>query len=188
MRKIIFAQVLTTNGTTVFSGLFDENENPVSVETECDDSGVTLTIWRNAPETERRDCGISEEEIERTCSMYDDCNECPLWDYCNEDVGQMSAWYVLAASGIHPSCPGNTRMEITSPVFDKVEFNLDPSYYTGKKFTVIAHNNSINNVYIQKALLNGQEYNKCYLDFADIVAGGTLELFMGDKPNVEWGL
>ncbi len=34
----------------------------------------------------------------------------------NEDVGQMSAWYVLAASGIHPSCPGNTRMEITSPV------------------------------------------------------------------------
>ena len=44
MRKIIFAQVLTTNGTTVFSGLFDENENPVSVETECDDSGVTLTM------------------------------------------------------------------------------------------------------------------------------------------------
>ena len=43
-------------------------------------------------------------------------------------------------------------------------------------------------VYIQKALLNGQEYNKCYLDFADIAAGGTLELFMGDKPNVEWGL
>ncbi|WP_181983600.1 hypothetical protein [Ruminococcus bicirculans (ex Wegman et al. 2014)] len=52
---------------------------------ECDDNGVTLTIWRNAPETERPDCGISEEEIERTCSMYDDCNECPLWDYCNED-------------------------------------------------------------------------------------------------------
>ena len=102
----------------------------------------------------------------------------------NEDVGQMSAWYVLAASGIHPSCPGNTRMEITSPVFDKVEFNLDPSYYTGKKFTVIAHNNSINNVYIQN-IVERSEYNKCYLDFADIAAGGTLELFMGDKPTVE---
>lgn len=56
MRKIIFAQVLTTNGTTVFSGLFDENGDPVSIETECDDSGVTLTIWRNAPERERPDC------------------------------------------------------------------------------------------------------------------------------------
>ena len=85
MRKIIFAQVLTTNGTTEFSGLYDENGNPVVVEMECDESGVTLTIWRNAPERERRDCGISEEEIERTCAMYDDCVDCPLWDYCNED-------------------------------------------------------------------------------------------------------
>ena len=56
MKKIIFAQVLTTNGTTEFSGLYDENGNPVVVEMECDDNGVTLTIWRNAPETERRDC------------------------------------------------------------------------------------------------------------------------------------
>lgn len=46
---------------------------------------MTLTIWRNAPERERRDCGISEEEIERTCAMHDDCSDCPLWDYCNED-------------------------------------------------------------------------------------------------------
>ena len=106
----------------------------------------------------------------------------------NEDVGQMSAWYVLAASGVHPSCPGNTRMEITSPVFDKVEFRLDPTYYSGKTFTVIAHDNNTNNIYIQKALLNGKEYNKCYLDFADIVAGGTLELFMGDQPNTGWGV
>ena len=106
----------------------------------------------------------------------------------NEDVGQMSAWYILAASGIHPSCPGNTRMEITSPVFSKIEFRLDPDYYLGKTFTVIAHNNSANNIYIQKALLNGKEYNKCYLDFTDIVSGGTLELYMGDQPNMNWGI
>lgn len=105
----------------------------------------------------------------------------------NEDVGQMSAWYVLAASGIHPSCPGEPRMEITSPVFDKVEFRLDPQYHSGKIFTVIAHDNSRKNIYIQKALLNGKEHDKCFLDFADIAAGGTLELFMGNKPNENWG-
>ena len=55
MKKIIFAQVLTTNGKTEFSGLYDENGNPVRVETECDGGGVSLTIWRNAPERERRD-------------------------------------------------------------------------------------------------------------------------------------
>lgn len=96
----------------------------------------------------------------------------------NEDAGQMSAWYVLAASGIHPSCPGDTRMEITSPVFDRIEFRLDPKYASGEKFTVIAHDNAPGNIYIQKALLNGEPYDKCHLDFSDIAAGATLELFM----------
>lgn len=106
----------------------------------------------------------------------------------NEDVGQMSAWYILAASGVHPSCPGNTRFEITSPIFDKIEFKLDPDYFKGKQFTIITHDNNLENVYIQKALLNGKEYNKCHIDFVDMVNGGTLELFMGNKPNESWGL
>ncbi len=38
----------------------------------------------------------------------------------NEDVGQMSAWYVLAASGFHPVAPGDGIYIITSPVFDKI--------------------------------------------------------------------
>lgn len=105
----------------------------------------------------------------------------------NEDAGQMSAWYVLAASGIHPSCPGDTRMEITSPVFDRIEFRLDPKYASGEKFTVIAHDNAPGNIYIQKALLNGEPYDKCHLDFSDIAAGATLELFMGREPNENWG-
>lgn len=106
----------------------------------------------------------------------------------NEDVGQMSAWYVLTAAGIHPSCPGETRMEITSPVFDSVEFSLDPAYHNGGKFTVVAHNNSPENVYIDHALLNGEEYNKCYIDFNDIASGSTLELFMAPEPNKSWGI
>jgi len=106
----------------------------------------------------------------------------------NEDVGQMSAWYILAASGIHPVCPGTTRYEITSPVFDKVEFDLDPRYFDGGIFTIIAHDNTPENIYIHKALLNGEEYNKCYIDFEDIKQGGILDLFMGDKPNENWGL
>ncbi|MDR3059574.1 MAG: GH92 family glycosyl hydrolase [Prevotella sp.] len=106
----------------------------------------------------------------------------------NEDVGQMSAWYVLAASGLHPVCPGDTRLEITSPVFNKVEFKLDPKYYTGDTFTIKAHNNSSKNIYIQKALLNGKEYKDCFIDFSEISKGGVLELYMGDQPNKEWGI
>ncbi|MDR0824046.1 MAG: GH92 family glycosyl hydrolase [Prevotella sp.] len=106
----------------------------------------------------------------------------------NEDVGQMSAWYVLASAGIHPVCPGDTRYEITSPVFDRIEFSLDAKYFKGGKFVIIAHNNSPQNIYIQKALLNGKEYKNCYVDFSSIADGATLELFMGDKPNKEWGI
>lgn len=106
----------------------------------------------------------------------------------NEDAGQMSAWYVLAAAGIHPSCPGTTRYEITSPVFNEICIYLDPAYFKGKKFVIKALNNSPENRYIQKARLNNQEYNKCYLDFKDIVAGGILELTMGTTPNQSWGV
>lgn len=90
MKKIIFAQVLTINGKTEFSGLYDENGNPVSIETERDDSGVALTISRLEPNRERRDCGISEEEIERICAMHDDCGDCPLSDYCDEEMEDCS--------------------------------------------------------------------------------------------------
>ena len=106
----------------------------------------------------------------------------------NEDVGQMSAWYVLAASGIHPLCPGDTRYEICSPLFDKVKFTLDPEYASGKSFTIITINNSKNNRYIQSAKLNNKPYNKCWIEHKDIADGGVLELVLGDKPNLQWGL
>ena len=101
----------------------------------------------------------------------------------NEDVGQMSAWYILSASGIYQVCPGNNRIDITSPVFNEIQFQLDPKYAKGKTFTIIAHNNSPENLYIQEIKLNGKAHNKPYLDFEDIKEGGKLELTMGSEPN-----
>lgn len=100
----------------------------------------------------------------------------------NEDVGQMSAWYVLAAMGIHPVCPGSTRYEITSPVFDKVEIVLDSHYYPGRKFKVVAHGNSAENVYIQSLRLNGKPLERLWITHEEIVRGGTLEMQMGSEP------
>lgn len=105
----------------------------------------------------------------------------------NEDVGQMSAWYVLAATGIHPICPGDLRYEITSPVFNRIELFLDPAYATGKSFVIEAHNNSPENIYIQSARLNGKTYSQSFLTHADLTAGGKLELEMGSEPS-KWGV
>lgn len=101
----------------------------------------------------------------------------------NEDVGQMSAWYVLAACGIHPVCPGETRFEITAPLFDHIGIQVGK----GKTFTILAQNNSPENTYIRSARLNGKTYTKCYIDYQDIMAGGTLEIELGATPNKEWG-
>ncbi|WP_218150467.1 GH92 family glycosyl hydrolase [Chitinophaga arvensicola] len=106
----------------------------------------------------------------------------------NEDVGQMSAWYVLAASGLHPVCPGSPRYEITSPVFDSIHIALDPAYAKGKQFSISTRNNSPANRYIQRAWLNGKPYQHCYLNHANIAAGGTLVLEMGSQPAKNWGI
>ncbi|MEI6074819.1 MAG: GH92 family glycosyl hydrolase [Verrucomicrobiota bacterium] len=104
----------------------------------------------------------------------------------NEDVGQMSAWYLLSAMGLHPVCPGDGIYLLTSPVFDQVSLRLDPNYYPGRSFTVRARGNSPANLYIQSATLNGQPLNRAWVTHAEVVAGGTLEFTMGPKPNMKW--
>ena len=105
----------------------------------------------------------------------------------NEDVGQLSAWYVLAAIGLHPVCPGDGMYQITSPVFEEVTLKLDPDYYPGKTFRVVAQGNSPKNIYIQSAKLNGEPLDRSWLEHQEVVAGGVLELEMGPEPNHEWG-
>ena len=97
----------------------------------------------------------------------------------NEDVGQMSAWYVLSAAGIHQACPGDTRYEITSPVFNKIVFHQP----NGKSFTVVANNNNPENIYIDHIMLNGKPLSRHYILHSEIAEGGVLELFMSDKPK-----
>jgi putative alpha-1,2-mannosidase len=104
----------------------------------------------------------------------------------NDDVGQMSAWYVLAACGIHQACPGDPRYELFTPIFDRVEIRIDPLYGKGRKFTVIARGNGPGERYIESVKLNGKPLNRCWLVHSEIVAGGTVELQLTTKPT-KWG-
>lgn len=97
----------------------------------------------------------------------------------NEDVGQMSAWYILSSVGLYQVDPVGGRFVIGSPLFDKATVNVGG----GKTFTVVAKNNSDKNIYVQSARLNGKTLKNSYIDFNDIRHGGTLELVMGPKPS-----
>ena len=100
----------------------------------------------------------------------------------NEDCGQMSAWYVLSAMGFYPVNPVSQTYEIGSPLFPKTSVSVPG----GKTFTVIAHNASPENRYIQSVKLNDQPYGKSYITHSQILEGATLEMEMGNQPGTKW--
>ncbi len=104
----------------------------------------------------------------------------------NDDMGQMSAWLIFSALGFYPVTPGVPEYVIGTPLFEKVEISLD-DYYDNATFTVIAHNNSADNKFIQSATLNGEPFERTFITHEEIVNGGVLEFEMGPYPNYDWG-
>ncbi len=102
----------------------------------------------------------------------------------NEDVGQMSAWYLLSSLGFYQVAPAGGVYVFGSPLFDEATLQLGG----GKTFRIVAHNQSKKNVYIQQVKLNGKEYTKSYITYPDIAAGGTLEFFLDEKPSATFGV
>jgi predicted alpha-1,2-mannosidase len=100
----------------------------------------------------------------------------------NEDCGQMSAWYVWSALGLYPMNPCDGRYLIGSPLVEKAVINLDPKFFKRGNFTLIAHNASKQNGYIQAAKLNGRSLDRPWIRH-DELSGGVLELEMGLLPN-----
>ena len=98
----------------------------------------------------------------------------------NEDVGQMSAWYIMSAFGFYPVEPAGGRYFFGSPLLDRATLKV-----AGGEFVISAKNNSATNRYIQSIKLNGKPYHKPYIDHASIAAGGILEYTMGTRP-VKW--
>ncbi len=116
--------------------------------------------------------------------MYGDT---PSGECGNVDCGQMAAWYVWSALGLYPVNPSSGIYIIGSPVVNKAVVHLDPKYYKGKKFIIIAKHNGPQNIYIQSVSLNGKPLSRSWLYRDEIISGGTLKLVMGPKPNLVWG-
>ena len=114
-------------------------------------------------------------------------NDTPDGSPGNNDVGQMSAWYIFSALGFYPVNPAQGVYVIGSPIVDKATIHLDKNLYGGRKFTVIARNNSPENVYIQAATLNGKPLTQSFITHQQLTKGGELRFVMGPKPNVNWG-
>jgi len=104
----------------------------------------------------------------------------------DEDQGQLGAWYVMAAMGLF-DVKGLTgidpKLQIGSPLFDKITIKLNKDYYKGDTFVIETRNNSKENIYIESINLNGADYNSVQLDYAKVVDGGKMVITLSDKPN-----
>lgn len=92
----------------------------------------------------------------------------------NEDCGQMSAWYVFSAMGFYPLNPADGRFILGSPALEEFSLRLPGE----KVFRMIAENNSPQNVHVSKVFLNGQQLDRNYITYNEIMAGGELRFVM----------
>jgi predicted alpha-1,2-mannosidase len=118
--------------------------------------------------------------VRKVAALY---NNTPAGIPGNDDCGQLASWFVFAALGFYPVNAATGVYIIGSPLVNRAAIR-NPG--TGKNFTIVAENNSPQNVYIQSAELNGKEWNRSWITHAQIVAGGELHFRMGPKPNKEW--
>ena len=101
----------------------------------------------------------------------------------NEDCGQMSAWYVMSSMGFYQENPSDGVFVFGSPRFDKMTVKVRGN----NTLMIEAENNSKENIYIQEVYFNGKPYEKSYITYDELIAGGTLKFVMGPKPNKNFG-
>ncbi len=90
----------------------------------------------------------------------------------NDNAGQKSAWYVWSAMGLYPSA--NDEYQLTSPIFGKVQVNLNPKYYSGKTLKIILDDDTDTYKTFGKVELNGNE-NQFVIRHEDLQKGAKLE-------------
>ncbi|MFI6345970.1 GH92 family glycosyl hydrolase [Streptomyces sp. NPDC050560] len=97
----------------------------------------------------------------------------------NDDCGQMSAWYVLAAAGFYPVSPVSGVYVLGSPVFPRTAFTTS----RGTVFTVEAPDTCASHVYVRGARLNGKAIDRAWITHEETLAGGTLHFTMSSTPT-----
>jgi len=106
----------------------------------------------------------------------------PLGYPGNDDLGEMSSWYVFAALGMYPELPGSDVLVLDSPLFPKAVFHLPNG-----DLTVIGNGAAPDAPYVQNLTVNGQSWNKPWLRYSDIARGGNLTYTLAATPNTNWG-
>ena len=112
------------------------------------------------------------------------------YGFCgNEDVGQLSAWYVLSSIGFAQICPGHQDYFINTPLFKKATVKLNKEYHScvnAETFTVECDKDPLMYPYISKMEFNGKMIKRPYLSYFEITSGGTLKIELSKEPVTDY--
>ena len=101
----------------------------------------------------------------------------------NDDLGQMSAWFVFTALGFYPVAPASNQYVIGRPFVNRAVLKLP----NGKRFTVVAEQLDDAHPYVGAVMLNGKPLRRVYIKHEEIEAGGELRFVMQEQPDKSWG-
>jgi len=100
----------------------------------------------------------------------------------NDDLGQMSSWYIFSALGMYPELPGSDVLVIGSPLFPKVVIHLKDG-----DVQIIGNVAGKDSPYVQSLKVNGKTWNKPWIHYSEISKGGNIVFILSSNPNKKWG-
>ena len=100
----------------------------------------------------------------------------------NDDLGEMSSWYVFGAIGMYPELPGSDVLVLGSPLFKRAVLHLP-----GGDVTIIGDGAGKNSPYVHGLTINGREWIKPWIRFGEIARGGMMVYHLDKIPDKKWG-
>ncbi|WP_433893764.1 GH92 family glycosyl hydrolase [Streptomyces sp. CA-111067] len=102
----------------------------------------------------------------------------------NDDMGEMSSWYVMSSLGLYPTTSGGNFDVLTTPQFPNAQVRIGSYGKTqGGTLTISAPGTSMANRYIAAATVNGRAWNKAWVGQSDIAHGGRVDFALSTEPT-----
>lgn len=100
----------------------------------------------------------------------------------NDDLGELSSWYIWSALGMYPEIPGNDCLVLGSPLFTRIILHL-----RNGDVAIVGRGAKDNAPYVHSVEVNGRRWYKPWITFTEIAHGGTMIYDLGNTPDKAWG-
>ncbi|MGP3985120.1 GH92 family glycosyl hydrolase [Streptomyces sp. KR80] len=100
----------------------------------------------------------------------------------NDDLGEMSSWYVFSALGMYPQVPSRAELVLASPLFPRVEIERG-----SRSISITAPQAASDAPYVQSLKVNGRASDRPWVPASLVQKGGRLDYTLGKEPNRSWG-